>query len=169
MNMERANNHPQSKKEMKEMGTKEQYKKIWYDILRKSKGLPKDVAEKFFIADNIDPLKFKENHDYYVMDRYGDHKPTPSCFHPLDAPIAYPYWFASAYPDVVKYFGTIPDEDLKRLYEDMGFTKEEWEDYDNPKFWELSDQEAGCFSVEVLYKLKEHYKELYPNAKLECQ
>lgn len=146
------------------MGTKEQYKKIWHDILRKSKGFPKDVAEKFFIADNIDPLKFKENHDYYVMDSYGEHKPTPSCFHPLDAPLAYPYWFASAYPDVVKYFSTLEDEDLMKVFEDMGLTKEGSNDIDTKSF----DQE-GHFTLEVLYKLKEHYKKLHPNTKLECQ
>jgi hypothetical protein len=157
------------------METKEQYKKIWYDILRKSKGISKDVAEKFLIADNIDPLKFKENHDYYVMDRYGDHKPTPSCFYPLDLPPGYPYWFAAAYPDVVKYFSygyhrPLPKNEEQAfitLFEDLGFTKEDLKDFDdNPKF---IDQENRHFTVEILYKLKEHYKELHPNAKLECQ
>lgn len=147
------------------MRTKDQYKKIWYDILRKSKGISKDIAEKFLIADNIDPLKFKENHDYYVMDRHSDHKPTPSCFHPLDVPLGYPYWFASAYPDVVKYLSTIKEEEFVRLFEDMGVTKEDLKDFDNPKF---IDQQ-GYFRVEILYKLKEHYKELHPNIKLECQ
>lgn len=156
------------------MRTEEPYKKIWHDILRKSKEFPKDIAERFLIADNIDPLKFKENHDYYVMDRYGDNKPTSSCFYPwLDLPLSYPYWFASAYPDVVKYFAYLPDdvldEELTRLYEGMGFTKKEWEGYDNPKLWKLDEQGVHFFSVEVLYKLKERYKELHPNAKLECQ
>ena len=148
------------------MRTKEQYKKVWYDILRKSKEFPKDIAEKFLIADNIDPLKFKENHAYYVMDRYGDHKPTPSCFHPwLDLPLGYPYWFASAYPDVVEYFSAIEDEELTRVFESMGFTEEDLKDFDNPR---MIDQE-GYFRVEILYKLKERYKELRRNAKLECQ
>ena len=147
------------------MRTKEQYKRIWHDILRKSKEFPKDIAEKFFIADNIDPLKFKENHDYYVMDRYGDHKSTPSCFHPLDVPLGYPYWFASAYPDVVRYFSSIEDEEFTRVFETMGFTEEDLKDFDNPK---MIDQE-GCFRIEILYKLKELYKELRHNAKLECQ
>ena len=154
------------KQEGKKIGTREQNKKIWYEILNKSEGFPKDMAEKFFITDNIDPLKFKENHDYYIMDRYGDHKPTPSCFHPLDAPMAYPYWFASAYPDVVKYFSTIKrEEEFTRFFEDMGFTKEDLRHFDNPK---MIDQE-GYFRVEILYKMKEHYKESHPNAKLECQ
>jgi hypothetical protein len=147
------------------MRSKEQYKKVWYEILRKSKGIPKDVVEKFLIADSIDPLKFKENHDYYVTDRYGNHKPTPSCFHPLDLPLGYPYWFASAYPDVVKYSSMMEDEQLTKLFEDWGVTKEDLKDFDNPK---MIDQE-GYFRVEILYKLKEYYKELHPNAKLECQ
>jgi hypothetical protein len=146
-------------------GTEEQYKKTWYDILRKSKGFPKDIAERFLIADNIDPLKFKENHDYYVMDRYGNHKPTPSCFEPLDLPLGYPYWFASAYPDVVEYLSTIEEEEFKRLFEDMGFTEEDLKDFNNPK---MIDQE-GCFRVEILYKLKERYKKLHPDVELECQ
>lgn len=150
---------------MERAGTKEQCKKIWYDVLRKSKEIPKDLVVKFLIADNIAPLRFRENCDYYIMDRYGDHKPTPSCFHPLDVPSGYPYWFASAYPDVVKYFSAIEDEEFIKLFEDMGFTKEDLKDFDNPKF---IDQE-GCFRVEILYKLKEHYKELHPSAKLECQ
>lgn len=175
------------------MRTKDQYKKIWYDILRKSKEFPKDLAERFFIEDSIDPLKFKENYDYYVMDRYGDHKPTQSCFHPIrDKPPGYPYWFAAAYPDVVKYFSygyhrPLPEnEEQTTLFDDLGFTKEEYtkedlreleeewryarlkdERYfkDNPKF---IDQQ-GYFTVELLYKLKEHYKALHPNTKLECQ
>ena len=113
---------------MKRAGTKEQHKKICYDLLRKSEEFPKDMAEKFFILDNIDPLKFKENHDYYIMDRYGEHKPTPSCFHPLDVPLSYPYWFASAYPDVVKYFSTIEAEEFITLFEDLGVTKEDCKD-----------------------------------------
>ncbi len=146
------------------MKTEDKYKKIWYDTLRKSKGISKNTAERFFIADNIDPLKFKENHDYYVMDRYGDHKPTPSCFHPLDAPMAYPYWFDSAYPDVVKFFSNMEDEDLMKIFEDMGLTKRDSNDIDSDSF----DQERH-FTLEVLYKLKEHYKKLHPDAKLECQ
>ncbi len=146
--------------------TQEQHKKIWHDILRKSKEFPKDISERFLIADNIAPLKFKENHDYYIMDTYGDHKPTPSCFHPqFDMPSGYPYWFASAYPDVVKYFSTIEDEEFTRLFEDMGFTEEDLKDFNNPK---MIDQE-GYFRVDILYKLKELYKELHPNAELECQ
>lgn len=144
----------------------EQIKKIWYAQLRKSKEFPQEIAKKFFIADNIDPLKFKENHDYYIMDRYGEHKPTPSCFDPIDKPMGFPYWFASAYPDVVKYFSTLKEEEVIRLFENMGFTKENLEDFDNPKF---IDQKEHCFKVEILYKLKEYYKKLYPNKKLECQ
>ena len=157
------------------MKAKDQHKKMWYDILRKSKEFPKDIAERFLIADNIDPLKFKENHDYYIMDRYGDHKPTPSCFHPqFDMPSGYPYWFASAYPDVVKYFSygyhrPLPKNEEQAfitLFEDLGFTKEDLKDFeDNPKF---IDQE-GYFTVEILYKLKERYKALHPNTKMECQ
>jgi hypothetical protein len=147
------------------MGTKEQYKKIWHDILRKSKGIPKEVVEKFLIADNIDPLKFKENLDYYVMDRYGDHKPTPSCFHPIDAPVAYPYWFASAYPDAVKYFSATEDEELTKLFEGWGITKEDMKDFDSP----VTIDQEGHFRLEILYKIKEHYKKLRPNTKLECQ
>jgi len=147
------------------MRTREQYKKIWNDILRKSEGIPKDIAERFLIVDNIDPLKFKKNHDYYTMDRYGDHKPTPSCFHHLDAPMAYPYWFASAYPDAVKYFSTMKDEELIKLFKGWGVTKEDVKGSDSPA---IVDRE-GYFRLEILYKLKEHYKELRPNAKLECQ
>jgi len=144
-------------------------KKMWYNQLLKSEKLPKDIAQKFFIEDNVDPVKFRENYAYYLTDRYGSHKPTRSCFHPTDSPTAFPRWFGSAYPDVVKYFSTLKETEFERLFEDMGFIKDDLKDYDNPKVWEIGEQELHHFSVEVLYRLKERYKELHPNTKLECQ
>ena len=142
-------------------------KQLWYDILRKSKDFPQDIAERFLIADNIDPLKFKENHDYYIMDRWGGHKPTPSCFDFLDLPLGYPYWFASAYPDVVRYFSTVEADELIMALEDLGATKEDFRNY-NPNLFDL-EEDTRHFTVEVLYRLKEHFKKVHPNVKLECQ
>ena len=146
----------------------EQYKKIWHDILSKSNTL-KEQADGFFIKDRIDPFKFKENLDYYVMDRYGDHKPTQSCFSPLDAPLTYPYWFLSAYPDVVKYFAYLSDNELNGFLECLGLTKKDIADFDSPKLVEQDDKGIGHFKESILYKMKERYKELHPNGKLECQ
>ena len=36
-------------------------KKMWYNQTLKSEEFPKDMAEKFFINDSIDPLKHREN------------------------------------------------------------------------------------------------------------
>ncbi len=146
----------------------EKYKKIWHDILRRS-DIPKEIVVEFFIKDKVDPVKFKENHDYYIMDRYGDHKPTPSCFSPLDAPLAYPYWFLSAYPDVVKYFAYLPDDELVRFLKGLGLTEEDLADFDNPKLVEQDKEGIGYYKVNILYQMKEHYKELHPKTRLECQ
>lgn len=146
----------------------EQLKKIWIDTLSKSK-MPKEIVTRFFIEDIIDPLKFKDNHDYYIMDRYGDHKPTPSCFSPLDAPIGFPYWFLSAYPDVVKYFAYLPDNELDGFFEGLGLTKEDIADFNIPKLVEQDGEMKGNFKENILYKMKENYKELHPNNSLECQ
>jgi hypothetical protein len=174
----------------KEMRTKDQYKKIWYDALRKSKEFLKDIAEKFLIADNIDPLKFKENHDYYVMDRYGDHKPTPSCFNPIDNPMGFPYWFASAYPDIVKYYSLLEEikliEHFKNMHIELLENGQELFPVIYPPSTVMKNTKAmqkglkyspgsgildkeGSFKIDILYTLKEYYKKTYPDKKLECQ
>lgn len=145
-----------------------QYEKIWHDILNKS-DIPKEIIDGFFIEDKVDPLKFKENHDYYVMDRYGDHKPTLSCFSPLDAPLAYPYWFLSAYPDVVKYFAYLPDDELDSFLKGLGLTTEDLADSNCPKLVEQDKEGMSYYKVNILHKMKEHYKELHPKMRLECQ
>jgi hypothetical protein len=145
----------------------EQYMKIWYAILSKS-DMPKELVNGFFIKDKIDPLKFKENHNHYVMDRYGGHKPTPSCFSPLDAPLGYPYWFLSAYPDVVKYFAYLPDNEIKRFMYGLGITEQDLAESNCPKLFEQDTSGMSCFKSPILYEMKEHYKKLYPKTRLEC-
>lgn len=144
-------------------------KKMWYNQMLKSEKVPGQLVEKFFIEDSIDPQKFRENYAYYFTDRYGSHKPTSSCLQAMDLPLAYPRWFAAAYPDVVKYFSILEESEFTRLFEEVGFTKEDLQNYSNPKAWEIGDQELHHFSLEVLYRLKEGYKEFHPNIKLECQ
>jgi len=146
------------------------FDKRWYEQLSKlSKKLSqKKIIEDFFIiADGLDSSKIKENFDYYSQKigiRYMP-KPTQNCFFPpWDKPRVYPYWFASAYPDVIKYFVGKYDE-IKTIFKNIGFTKKDLEDSNNLK---LIDQD-GYFKIEILYILKEHYKKLYPNKKLECQ
>jgi hypothetical protein len=135
----------------------EQYMKIWHDILSKS-DVPKELINGFFIKDKIDPIKFKENHDHYVMDRYGGHKPTPSCF----------YWFLSAYPDVVKYFAYLPDNEIKRFMYGLGITGQDLAESNCPKLFEQDTSGMSCFKSPILYEMKEHYKKLYPKTRLEC-
>ncbi len=144
-------------------------KRMWYKQLLKSQELPKDIAQKFFIEDRIDPMKFRENYAYYFMDRYGKHEPTPSCFSPGDLPLAFPRWFGSAYPDVVKYFSTLEETEFVNSLRAVGISGEDFRDYANPKVWEIGERELHHLSVEVLYRLKERYKQLHLNTKLECQ
>lgn len=148
------------------------FKKMWYRQMLKSRELPQSITEDFFVKDRIDPLKFYENYAYYISlrGRFAKYEPTPSCFrNSYDLPLAFPRWFAAAYPDIVKYISALEETKFTKLFKDIGVKPEELEDYENLKVWEIGEQQLHHFSSEVLYMLKEHFKVLYPNTSLECQ
>lgn len=135
----------------------------WKDLFENTT-IPKYVLDKFLIKDDIDPQRFVNNFEYYAsVSTKG--KTTPSCYHRLDLPQGYPYWFAAAYPEVVRYFANLSEDTLIRLFKELGYSEEDLSDYNNPK---LVNKE-GDFRAELLLQFKEYYKELYPDKKLECQ
>lgn len=136
-----------------------------------------EIVGKFLEKDSIDLIKFKVNFDHYHRGRFRFskttlveyHEPTPSCFSLMNLPMGYPYWFASAYPDVVRCLSELPDIEIALTFKEMGFLKEE-EKLDDPKIEsKIMDQKREYYNLGFLYKLKEYYKKTYPNKRLECQ
>jgi len=126
-----------------------------------------ESIQKFLIEDNLDPKKVSSNWEIIKNETVAIYKAslgltgeidlsqdvTPTiewAASPLNQPPAFPIWFLSAYPDVVKYFSNLEDEDMKAVFGELDETA-------------LDDE--GSLKMQVLRSIVNDFKVKH---KLEC-